>query len=195
MPPAFDLSQFPLRSVWLEEWNGLVFVCLADERPRSVAAALAKADFSHFELACTKVVAERVYEVESNWKIAAETFAECYHCAINHPEMCRILEPLGDLEAWDDVEAADEEKDLRDYVIYTPDLAPAMVQGAVTLSTDGQLVCQRLLGSPKRPPSENAAMSWFPQFGMFVQPDYATTFSLAADVADDVVVPLHVACA
>ena len=118
-----------------------------------------------------------MYEVESNWKLAAETFAECYHCAINHPELCRIVDPLGDLEAWDEADAAAEEAYLGDYVIYTPDLAPAMVQGAVTLSMDGQLVCQRRLGSADRPPTENAAVSWFPQFGMFVQPDYATTFS------------------
>lgn len=177
MPSDFDKTKFPASAVWLEEWNGMVFLSLADERPRSVTDALVNADFSRFDLARTKVVADRVYEVESNWKFAAETYAECYHCAINHPELCRIVDPMGDLEAWDDAEADDDGEYGGDYVIFTPDLAPAMAEGAVTLSPDGQLVCKRLLGSSDRPPTENAAVSWFPQFGMFVQPDYATTFT------------------
>jgi Rieske 2Fe-2S family protein len=178
MGPDFDRRKFPAKPVWIEEWNGMLFVNLAAEEPeRSVADALANADFSRYDLANTKVVAERVYEVESNWKIAAETFAECYHCQINHPELCRVLDPLGDLEAWEDAESGEDDVYSGDYLIYTEDLGPAMKDGAVTLSMDGKFVCKRLLGSAGHPPHENGAMSWFPHFGMFVQPDYATTFS------------------
>ncbi|MGD6741773.1 aromatic ring-hydroxylating oxygenase subunit alpha [Streptomyces sp. BH106] len=177
MPEEFDKSQFPLRNVWVEEWNGLIFVSFAEQPPRSVTAALAKADFSVFQLERTKVIADRVYDVSANWKVNAETFAECYHCAIGHPEFSRIADPLADLEAWDDAEAAEEDDDLGDYLIFTPDLAPSMAEGAVTLSPDGQFLCRRLLGADDNPPKENAAVSWFPNWGMFVQPDYATTFS------------------
>jgi phenylpropionate dioxygenase-like ring-hydroxylating dioxygenase large terminal subunit len=27
------------------------------------------------------------YELEANWKIAAENFLECYHCAVAHPSL------------------------------------------------------------------------------------------------------------
>jgi phenylpropionate dioxygenase-like ring-hydroxylating dioxygenase large terminal subunit len=177
MPPEFDKSSFPLRPVWLEEWNGLCFISLADERPGSVSEALASADFSDYGLARTKVIADRVYHTAANWKLVAETFGECYHCAINHPGMCRVLDPFGDIEAWDDADAVNESPDDGDYVLYTPDVTPAMIHGAVTMSTDGQLVCQRRLGALDRPQSENAGVFWFPNFGMFAQPDYAITFS------------------
>jgi phenylpropionate dioxygenase-like ring-hydroxylating dioxygenase large terminal subunit len=177
MPPDFDKAQFPLKPVWLEEWNGLVFLNLSVERPeRSVAEWLATVDFSHYELAHTKVIAERFYEVECNWKVAAETYQECYHCAITHPELCRVLEPMTDLEEWSDA-AASEGADSVDYLIWTPDAGPGMRDGAVTFSMDGQYVCKRPLGATGAYLKENAAMSSFPHLGFFVQPDHAVTAS------------------
>ena len=32
-----------------------------------------------------------VYRVEANWKLVAENYNECYHCAGVHPELCRVV--------------------------------------------------------------------------------------------------------
>ncbi|GAA4013561.1 aromatic ring-hydroxylating dioxygenase subunit alpha [Streptomyces plumbiresistens] len=176
MPAEFDKKQFPLKRVWLEEWEGLIFLNLSPEQPtRSVAESLATIDLSAYQLPRTKVIADVVYEIESNWKIAGETFQECYHCAITHPELCRIIEPMTDLEEWEEAGTADASGEA-DYLIWTPDIGPGMRAGARTFSHDGQFVSKRLLGSGETEPP-CAALSWFPHLGFFVQPDYAVTTS------------------
>jgi Rieske 2Fe-2S family protein len=175
MPVEFDKSQFPAKPVCVEEWNGLIFVAFGEQRPTSVATAFAATDFAAFDLPRTKVVAERTYEIKSNWKIVAEAFQECYHCKINHPELCRIWDPERDyVEVFGSAEAdEDAAADTRDYLIYSDDAGPVMVEGAVTFTLDGKYVSRRLLGSPDSPPTQMKALSWFPQFGAFVNPDYA----------------------
>jgi Rieske 2Fe-2S family protein len=176
MPAEFDKKQFPLKRVWLEEWEGLIFLILSPEEPtRTVAESLSAIDLSAYQLTRTKVVADVVYEIESNWKIAAETFQECYHCAITHPELSRIIEPMTDLEEWEEAGTADG-TGTNEFLIWTPDIGPGMRPGARTFSHDGQFVSKRLLGSGETE-LPCAALSWFPQLGFFVQPDYAVTSS------------------
>src|SRR4029450_5459431 len=31
------------------------------------------------------------YRVAANWKLVAENYNECYHCAGVHPELCRVV--------------------------------------------------------------------------------------------------------
>jgi phenylpropionate dioxygenase-like ring-hydroxylating dioxygenase large terminal subunit len=31
------------------------------------------------------------YKVRANWKLVAENYNECYHCAGVHPELCRVV--------------------------------------------------------------------------------------------------------
>lgn len=176
MPDSFDKEQFPLKRVWLEEWEGLIFLNLSPERPSvGVSETFANVDLSAFELKRTKVIADHTYEVQANWKITGETFQECYHCALTHPELVRIIKPETDLQEWDEVEPAPA-ADRADYLIWTPDAGPGMREGALTFSMDGQYVSKKLLGdgSAKLP---CAALSWFPNLGFFIQPDYAVTTS------------------
>jgi Rieske 2Fe-2S family protein len=38
------------------------------------------------------VVGRRLaYRVAANWKLVAENYNECYHCAGVHPELCRVV--------------------------------------------------------------------------------------------------------
>jgi Rieske 2Fe-2S family protein len=176
MPDDFDRSEFPAKPVWVEEWNGLIFVAFSPQRPPSVAAAFADTDFVAYDLRRAKTVDDRIYDVASNWKIVAEAFQECYHCTINHPELCRVWDPERDyLEVFDEADAKDETPgvDESDYLIYSDDAGPVMVEGAVTFTVDGAFASQRLLGAPDNPPTKMKALAWFPQFGMFVNPDYA----------------------
>src|SRR6478752_7168864 len=39
------------------------------------------------------IVARHSYELATNWKVIAENYQECYHCASIHPELSRISPP------------------------------------------------------------------------------------------------------
>jgi len=167
-----DKSLYAAIPVWIEEWNGMLFVNFLPEKPRAVADYLKNADFSAFSLNQTRVILDRTYPVASNWKLAAETFAECYHCANLHPELCVLVDPLRDLEAWDDATAGD------DYAIFTPDMSSAIVKpGMRSFTMTGDVECQVPLGNGRDWLRQISALSWFPQFGIFVFPDHAVTYS------------------
>ena len=40
------------------------------------------------ELVCGKRIE---YDVAANWKLICENYSECYHCAGNHPELCKTF--------------------------------------------------------------------------------------------------------
>jgi phenylpropionate dioxygenase-like ring-hydroxylating dioxygenase large terminal subunit len=95
MHDGFERSGWDLKRVWVEAWNGMVFVSLAAHAPEPIAERLAGADFSGYELGGLKIAWERADVVEANWKIAWEGGLECYHCGLNHPELCRVV-PIDD---------------------------------------------------------------------------------------------------
>jgi Rieske 2Fe-2S family protein len=187
MGPGFDRSQFSAKPVWAEEWNGLIFINLSTDEPeRSVGEFLAKTDLSRYRLGDTKVVAERIYELECNWKIAAETFNECYHCQLNHPTLCTVINPSSFADAFDDSSKHDDVYD-GDFLLYTDDRAGGekretaangvMKPGILSYTTTGRYASKRLLGSVEQPANKHGGMSWFPQFGLHLSLDYANTWS------------------
>lgn len=177
MGPEFDRSRFPAKPVWVEEWNGIIFLNLSSERPAlSVAEMLGGVNFSAYELANTKVIAERTYELECNWKIAAETFHECYHCQLNHPELCSVIDPSAFLADPEDF-ADDVSADFLSYTDNESDASGVMKPGPLSYTLDGEYVCQRLLGAAERPAGANSGLTWFPHFGLHLSPDYGNTFS------------------
>lgn len=100
---SFDRAQYGLISVAVEIWEGLLWVSLADE-PGPLAEQVEPPlrrrfeDWSRFtsyhvgELVVGKSI---TYDVKANWKLLAENFMECYHCAPMHPELVRLLPGFG----------------------------------------------------------------------------------------------------
>ncbi|WP_164924192.1 aromatic ring-hydroxylating oxygenase subunit alpha [Sinorhizobium fredii] len=90
MPEGFDPSEHSLKPVNCETVGGYIFVSLADEpmdfQPfrETVAGYLAP-----HRLGETKVAYESKIVEKGNWKLVWENNRECYHCAANHPELCR----------------------------------------------------------------------------------------------------------
>lgn len=98
MPEDFDRSQWGLRTAWVEEFHGLVFVSLAAEKPESVAVGAAPlmsagGGFGGYRLENTKVAASNEFLVQANWKVVKENDDECYHCTLNHPELSATYDP------------------------------------------------------------------------------------------------------
>jgi phenylpropionate dioxygenase-like ring-hydroxylating dioxygenase large terminal subunit len=127
MNEHLDKSDYPLHRAWVDQWNGLVFVCLADEEPPPVGVLLERTDFSCYGLEAARVAVDREHVIDANWKVVWENALECYHCAINHPELKQIVQVVRDGPQPSDVQSGDFE--------YRPDYP--MLPGRASFTIDG----------------------------------------------------------
>jgi Rieske 2Fe-2S family protein len=68
---------------------GYIFVCLAAQAPDFNAFARAAEPYLlPHHLRDAKVAFESTIVEHANWKLVWENNRECYHCAVNHPELC-----------------------------------------------------------------------------------------------------------
>ncbi len=90
---GFSKEDFSLYPVGVAEWGGFLFLNLTPATARPLAAALGgiPARVARYPLAALRVGASLHYEIEANWKIIAENYNECYHCAGVHPELCALV--------------------------------------------------------------------------------------------------------
>ncbi|HEY2682731.1 MAG TPA: aromatic ring-hydroxylating dioxygenase subunit alpha [Steroidobacteraceae bacterium] len=95
MGEGFSRQDYALRPVHCAELEGYLFVCLAREAPDFEAfARQAEPYLKPHRLKDTKVAYESTIVEHANWKLVWENNRECYHCAANHPELCRSF-PAG----------------------------------------------------------------------------------------------------
>lgn len=90
MGPDFDASKHGLKPVHCRVLAGLVYICMAEDAPDFDAfAAVAEPYLAPHDLANAKVAHQSTIIEEGNWKLVWENNRECYHCAGNHPSLCR----------------------------------------------------------------------------------------------------------
>ena len=92
---GFDGEELGLVPLQLETWGPLIFVNpdleappLADSLdgvPEQVAAA-------GIDVSALRFLSRAESEYEANWKICAENFLECYHCAVAHPGFSAVMD-------------------------------------------------------------------------------------------------------
>ncbi len=85
--PGFDKSQYRLRPVQVDLFFGLVLVNLdPDARGLTEQAGSALREISDYapNLASYKRADRTERLARANWKVVAENFNECYHCAVVH---------------------------------------------------------------------------------------------------------------
>lgn len=92
MGPDFDASKHGLKQVHCRNLSGMVYICLAEEAPAidEFAAKTARYLAPH-DLENSKVAYESTIIEHGNWKLVWENNRECYHCAGNHPSLCRTF--------------------------------------------------------------------------------------------------------
>lgn len=92
MGEDFDKSQFGLKPVACHSVAGYIFICLAAE-PADFApfAAMMEPYFAPHRLGEAKVAFQSTIVEKGNWKLVWENNRECYHCAGNHPELCKTF--------------------------------------------------------------------------------------------------------
>ena len=181
MQAEFDKSQYPLKPAWVDEWYGMVFVCLGEERPVPLAERFRDDDLSPWKLEATKVAADETFDVAADWKLVSENFIECYHCSVAHPELCKVFDPgfsvVGERRLSNSNEVPSTVRETADdYFSFSAD--GTLRPGAQSFTIDGSYAVSKLLGDPDQPPPErDAGLFSFPNFNTVAVPDYFLTFS------------------
>lgn len=84
-----------LHAVAIDTWGGFVFIHRSPERtvqtPLRAQLAGVPERLRRYPLEELRSGATRTYEVAANWKVILENYNECYHCAVVHPELCRVV--------------------------------------------------------------------------------------------------------
>ncbi|MFY9970676.1 MAG: aromatic ring-hydroxylating dioxygenase subunit alpha [Roseiarcus sp.] len=92
MGANFDRSQQGLKAVACENVGGYVWICVAEEPPDFTDFLTNTAPYlAPHDLSAAKIAAESTIVENGNWKLVWENNRECYHCAPNHPELCRTF--------------------------------------------------------------------------------------------------------
>lgn len=92
MGPELDPAQHGLKPVRCETMAGYVFVSLAAAPPDFASVrALVEPYLLPHRLHEAKVAYETTIVEKGNWKLVWENNRECYHCPVNHPELCRTF--------------------------------------------------------------------------------------------------------
>jgi glycine betaine catabolism A len=92
LPKEADLATLGLHPVGVREVCGLIFICFS-QRPPDFDATARDIDkfFAAHGLESTQICRRTVETIRANWKVVAENFWECYHCAATHPEFCGVM--------------------------------------------------------------------------------------------------------
>jgi Rieske 2Fe-2S family protein len=101
----FDPGQFGLHRAAVETWGGFAFVNLhapdgaagSDGGTGGLRAQLGPIVERVRRYPLERLVGLRriVYDVAANWKVIAENYNECYHCAGVHPELTKLVPAFG----------------------------------------------------------------------------------------------------
>lgn len=139
MGPNFDRGDHALHPVACVAFAGYIFVCLSDDPPDiAPLRAMAESFLGPHHLADAKVAHESVIIEQGDWKLVWENNRECYHCASNHPELCRAFT---DAPGVSGVSGAGEDPDI---VAHWAVCEGAGLRSQFTISPDGQFRFARM---------------------------------------------------
>jgi Rieske 2Fe-2S family protein len=92
MGSDFDKSKHGLKPVHCATVGGYIWICLGKTAPDfEQIRRHVEPYFAPHKLHQTKVAFESTTVENANWKLVWENNRECYHCAANHPELCRTF--------------------------------------------------------------------------------------------------------
>ncbi len=90
--PDFRREDFGLYRVHVREWNGFLFVCLADTPPDFAGVPdLGTHAFDNWPMRALVTGHTWVKQLACNWKIFWENYNECLHCPGIHPELSDMV--------------------------------------------------------------------------------------------------------
>jgi Rieske 2Fe-2S family protein len=186
---GFDKSQFPLRTVACETWDGHIFINLAAQSaatremsddlrhdrgatagreggPPSLRDQLADLPqrFAPWRMQELRVAHRIEYDIATNWKLVVQNYNECLHCPVIHPLLNRMHHYLG----------ADNVPTTGTYC----GGAMGFKAGVETLSSDGKRRRDFLPGLGERERSVVNYFAIYPNFLLTLHPDYMMTITI-----------------
>jgi Rieske 2Fe-2S family protein len=109
----FDKSAYGLKSVACESVAGYLFVCLARTPPDFAPfRKIMEPYFTPHRLTEAKLAYESTIVERGNWKLVWENNRECYHCAVNHPELCKSFPEAPSATG---IQSADEDPEMQEH--------------------------------------------------------------------------------
>jgi Rieske 2Fe-2S family protein len=195
MPEGFEPSDHGLHPVGVEILEGFIFLAVGDDpvdfRPATVPF---HEHLAPYRLADAKIAHTREWIIEANWKLMSENFAECYHCAANHPEYCALIvggavvhNPRLAMEnerLIEDAQARWRKQGLKIEPFRTPEderwyatTRDPFFEGIVTQSRDGKPMAP-LLGDLRDPDAGVFGALMYPSLWMEACSDYAAPLRL-----------------
>jgi nitrite reductase/ring-hydroxylating ferredoxin subunit len=91
----FDVAEVELAPVRLERWGPFLFVNAdADAAPLADTLGEVPAQVAELglDLDALQFHHRSEWTVSANWKVVAENFLECYHCAVAHPSFTELVD-------------------------------------------------------------------------------------------------------
>lgn len=194
MEADLDKEKYGLRPIHCESVGGYIFVCLAAQAPSFAPfRAQVEAYLAPHRLSETKIAFESTIVENANWKLVWENNRECYHCAGNHPELCRTFPEaptvtgvggaMDDPELrahWERCEAAglpsrfNISESGQHRVVRTP-----LLDGAVSYTLSGQPAVRRPLSDGVSEPQIGALLMFnYPTTWNHVLGDHAISFRM-----------------
>ena len=162
---GFERSEFPLRAVACETWDGHIFINLAPApTPLRTHLADLPARFAAWQMQDLRRAHRIEYDIATNWKLVVQNYNECLHCPIIHPLLNRMHHYL----AAENVPTTDS---------YCGG-AMGFKDGVETLSSDGKRRRAFLPGLGDR---ERALVNYFaiyPNLLLTLHPDYMMTITI-----------------
>jgi Rieske 2Fe-2S family protein len=89
---GFDKGQYPLHQAAIAEWEGFLFVNVAERpEPFETAWGALQGRLSRYGLPGLAVGHRVRYDVRANWKLVFQNYSECLHCPTIHPKLATVL--------------------------------------------------------------------------------------------------------
>jgi len=96
---GFDKAEHSLHRIGLAQWEGFIFVNLAEAPDASTERggyslqewfSPLMGKFLHWNLPKLRSGKRIAYDVRANWKLIFENYSECYHCPGVHPTLSKV---------------------------------------------------------------------------------------------------------
>jgi Rieske 2Fe-2S family protein len=168
---GFDPDGFGLAPLRVADWHGWLFVD-ASGTAGEFADHVAGLDevLAPYRPEDLTIRARHSYELAANWKVIAENYQECYHCAAIHPELSRISPPT----SGENLEVAGQ------WMGGWMDLIPE----AETMSLDGRSRGVAIAGLSEHERRTVMYVVGYPNLLVSLHPDYVMTHLMTPLAAD-----------
>lgn len=173
---GFDVGDFSLYKISVQEWNGCVFVALCDDPAPLEKNFDQPLDLlAHWSLGDLRIGHVFVKTMQCNWKVFWENYNECLHCPGVHPALSQLVPIFGRGL----LEERDDPKWTEHATSEDPKFKGGLRAGASTWSTDGRAVGASLPGLTEEDrQSAHVYLTSLPSVFIVGHPDYVRTVRL-----------------